>query len=274
MKAQSIQFIRKQRGPLLALAAVGSFVGVSRRAVAASFTELTNFVSLDGEEAGTYLYNNLSYKLSDRTIFSPELLNLFQYRTAGTNKLDVTHGYLRFTLFQKEIAEAGDWKVGMTYRYSAPTTQSAQRSGSLGTLLFRPQIGRSFGKLSITLREGASLFLQRNAYQLNVPRGEAVGNPLVAHQFNPTLEYGLTPDLRLIADLILINQLSGAGPRAKGTSWSNELWQEYGLDYGGKALGGFGAGLTVFHISGFGPGKDFRLFSRTASINLKINREF
>ncbi|MBS1985392.1 MAG: hypothetical protein JST16_14600 [Bdellovibrionales bacterium] len=273
MKARSINLIRKQSGVLLALSTMGIFA-MGRRAIASGYVEATNFVSFDGEEAGTYLYNNLSYKLSDKVLFSPEMLNILQYRTAGDNKFNVIHAYLRLTLVQKEIAEVDGWKVGMTYRYNPPTTQSAQKSGSFGTLLFRPQVSRKFGDLAITIREGVSLFLQRNGYQINVPRNEAVGNPLIAHQLNPTIEYTLAPDFKVLVDLVLINQLSGPGPYGKGTSWLNELWQEYGFDYSGKALGGFGAGLTLFHVSSYGAGKDFQLFSRTASINLKINREF
>lgn len=268
---------QKMRGnsALVALSIVSlATFGARKSHAAAAFAEATSFVGFDGKDAGTYLYNNLSFKLRDRLTFAPEMLNLLQYKAAGVQKSDFSHLYLRFTLAEKEVAQIGNWKMGMTYRYAPPTTQSAQRQGSLGTVLIRPDISRTMGKFSLTVREGFSFYLQRNGYQINVPRDKAVGNPLFSAVFNPTLEYTLATDFTAMADVLVINQFNGPGPGGVGTDWNHELWQEYGFNYGGKSLAGWGLGLTLLHISEFGPDKDFKLFSKIASMNFKVNKEF
>lgn len=258
----------------VAVTAVAAALSVERQAFASGFAEATTFASFDGKDAGTYFYNNVSFKVGEKITLAPEMLNLVTYKTGGIGAADISHLYLRFTVSQKDVAKLGPWSMRMAYRYTPPTTLSAQRQGSLGTLMIRPEVSRSIGDLTVTFREALNLFVQRNGYQINVPRQTAVGNPLASSIFNATLEYSLATGLTAIADLLLIDQFVGPGPYGGSTRWNHELWQEYGLTYGGKDLAGWGLGLTVFHISEFGNQKDFRLFSRTASLNLKLNKEF
>ena len=140
--------------------------------------------------------------------------------------------------------------------------------------MVRPELSRTMRVFTVTLREALNLYVQRNGYQVNVPRDKALGNPLVSSVFNPTLEYAVTSDLSAMADILMINQLSGAGVGDTGPDWKHELWQEYGANYGCKSLSGWGLALTLLHISEFGPGSDFKLFSKTASMNFKVNKEF
>ncbi len=63
--------IQKMRGnPAFVAFSLMSLAALSARRshAAAAFAEATSFVSFDGKDAGTYLYNNLSFKLQNEKI--------------------------------------------------------------------------------------------------------------------------------------------------------------------------------------------------------------
>ncbi len=247
----------------------------ARPARSASFVEATNFISFDDAERGTYLYANSAFKIDDKTKFVPELLTLFTYREGGENKFSTTHGYLRLTLSRKDVAELGSWKLGLTGRYSPPTTTKAQQAGSFGALFGRMDLSRDSGPWSFLVREGIGAHLVRNGYQVNVPIADAKGNQLLFNNLDVLVSYALTSKLTVSTYFLSINTLVGPSSLGRqGTSWANELWQEHEIRYIEKEWGNLEFALSLFHISDYSPGADFKFLSSTASANFKIAKTF
>jgi hypothetical protein len=212
----------------------------------------------------------MALKINSRYTFVPEMYNSLNY----DHGLKHSHGYLRFLLIDGALAKVGDWKLGVTYRYRAPTLQGDQLAGSVGALGVRPQASAKFGSFEILLRNMLQVNMDKSSTQWNISdRGKGKGNTLVSNTFEVYPTYNFTENFGYNGAFIYIwaRKAADRAPGSKG-SFTNGFEYEQEFDYSVKSLDDLTIGLSYLHDTDFA--KDFKLFSKEDSFNLKLMKQF
>ena len=116
------------------------------------------------------IYGAFTLNINARYSIMPETYFYLNFRSGGTNDVNLTHRYLRITAFDNALADLGNGlKLQMGYRYYAPTSMDDQRAGTVGSFYFRPNLLFVHGPWNVTYREIIGLSLQRQSYPLNIP---------------------------------------------------------------------------------------------------------
>lgn len=204
------------------LAATGAF------AMSPVYVETQTGCNFDMDEGcRTTVYANTSVKINDRYTFTPETSFDVNFKPSPLN---VDHKFLRFLITDKSVAKVGDWVFGISYRYSAPTTELAQEQATLGGLLFRPQVTNSWstplGKLTLLMREGLGFGLIKRPH----PRSSGAGNsPFTqAFEFLPNLD--VTDNIYVGLNQTLANVYFLA-PVGGSSFWAYQHYQSVEVGY-------------------------------------------
>jgi len=207
--------------------------GAQAQAMSPVFVE-TDTGCTFANECSTLVYVNTTVKINDRYTFSPETRFDLNYPHNGS-KFGVAHKYIRFVITDKSLAKLGSWKLGMAYRYTAPTTEGAQNAGTLGSLLFRPFLTNEWnvglGKISLALRENASIgLLKRPHVRTAAADGTFAGNTAFSQVFEILPTWSLNDNWSFSANWTVVNAYSLAGTAAP-SKWDNNLYHAYEVDY-------------------------------------------
>jgi hypothetical protein len=227
--------------------------------------------SLDGKEIGQSLYLSRTLKVNERYSLTPEVSTTFTHREKGVNKFSVTHDYFRILLLDK-VVPVGDWKLGVTYRYRAPTTTALQQAGSFGGFMVRPQAASQWNDLSWTLRLPIEAYLQRRPYQMYSVGGKAVEpNTALSIGFEILPTYKITDELSFMPSFELTTAMEVGTPR----TWTNKFGYNWELAYSGPTTFNTSVGLFVDYGSEFGNGKGaaFKVASKDMLVGLILKRD-
>ena len=253
-----------------------AFVAAGMAHAASSFVELDNVADEGGfDKLYTAIYFNTTFKINDRYSITPETVQLLNYRTGGNKDFNLTHSYLRFSASDKSLAKVGSWNLGISYRWITPTSSSYQKAGSLGRLDFRPTLTNKWGGISLMIREGFQVHLQRNAYQVNVPKDKAAGNPLISNnlEINPEFDFGGGFSGSLYFSFT--NAFLGGKPNGGATSWSNSFYRETEVGYSSPAINDFYLAFYISQNTDYGNGAGFKLFAKDQTgYHFKIDKAF
>ena len=258
-------------------AAMG-FVLAASQAFAGSTLVLETASDLDRQSVGTDVIYIGSHKINDQWSVAVEASNNINYRTDGTNGWDTVHNYIRFPVSQKKVAKLGAFDVNVTYRYTLPTYLDAQRAGTFGTIMARPEISAKFGKLNALVRQTFSVPLNRQAYQVTPPDGgNPAGNPLYAFvtEILPSYEFG---DAYVSLNETFIYKRVGAAKGTSDQSWSKAFYSDFEVGYGGDVLKGYSVYVNVSNVGtqAYGTAKtDWKWFdSKKQNVTLGLAKEF
>jgi len=234
-------------------------------------------VGLDGKSAGLVTYVNGAVKINDQWTFTPELRNDISWRADDVNKTSLAHVYFRVPVTQKDVANVGDWKLSLTYRYTPPTTNAAQLAGHLGQLAFRPTLSGKVGPLDVKALNTTYLWMNRREENKNVKiLGGApakTGNSLVGNGFELIVSYEVWNGFQLYADDAVDFIYQGRKSHGAKRTWTNSFGQEYGISR--DFAGGFSAAIAVDNLSKFGTGDDFKFWTKgTSNLTLNIAQVF
>jgi hypothetical protein len=246
------------------------------------YVETQTGCTFDNQACKTLLYVNTSIKINDRYTFTPETLSTLNYKAGGKSDFNIAHGYVRFVINDKAVAKLGDWKFGMIYRYTAPTTESAQNAYSLGGLLFRPYASNSWklgsAKLNFLARENFSFNMIKKPYPRNWAPTDSKGNPRGGNspftnylEILPSLD--ITDNFSVSMNQTFAHSYQLASP-AKKASWTTNHYQSYEVSYSHpKYTADTTVGLGLENSSDFGDSYKF-MSQATTNWYLLIGRSF
>jgi len=214
----------------------------------------------------TDLYANISFKINQRYSFTPETSSTLSYNRATGAMVGLSHGMLRVVVTDKKLAKVGDWNLAMSYRYTAPTSAKSQAAGTLGDFMFRPALSSTIGPVSVTVRNGLTIPMNRGAYQVN-PVGSAnpTGNPLIRNSFEILPGMELAPNLDASVAWIMGQDLKGAAKGATGTSWGFSTYMALETGYTHKNLNDWRTALRFETAAGGTFADSFKILKKANS---------
>ena len=256
-------------GAILAVAASSAQAG-------GIFADLDTATDVKGTKLSQALYLNYAIPINYRYSVTPEMLNVIDYKSAGTT---ITHFYTRVLVTDNSLAKFGDWTLQMGYRYVLPTSAGAQKQGSFGAFTLRPLITRTMGNFSVAGRLIAGLHLQRDGRSVTDKTPNPIG--IMGFEFMPA--YAITPHLTIAADILLASSYYGIATAngvdavtnvAKTSHFASEFLHNYELSYHFDSCE-TDVGVYFEHDSNFGiKGEKFAFMSKAAEVGLSLSKKF
>lgn len=239
--------------------------------------------SLDGKETSTSIYANVSYAFANKDSFSIETRNDLHYKEKDVSNFRSEHYYIRMPYSQKNVAQLGAFTLNLTYRYTVPSSNKAQVQGSLGTLLFRPDLKAKFGSTSLEILSGFYGHMQRKGTPVNAKTTVVEGNPVFQWVPEVVVEQELASGFTAVADLSLeLTYVHGGtnGSKNLNSRWTKSLEQEYVVKYSNDILDGYTPAIGYLQSSAFatideeGKKSKFKLFNKTGAVYFAVSKLF